>query len=217
MIPSQYKDLLAKYLRLSNVPKSSSPKKSPENLTEISGGCTWSFASEYVFMYPMAELIVGPLRSIGLTPNAISVIGLFNSLYVSYLLSIRYFYSAIFWFAIHGVLDAADGTMARRFNMCSPFGAALDMNCDLISGVAMTLAIFYAAWGEEGFISFIFFFGVYNSILAISALAYDRRDKSIKYVEHLSLLEYIGLIQYENITYIVTVLIIAIKLWFDFV
>lgn len=179
-----------------------------KTLTKIAPGCTWGYASEIIFMYPIAEIIVGPLRKVGFTPNSISVLGLVCSAYVAWLITQGRFYSAIFWFALHGVLDAADGTMARRFNMCSPFGAALDMNCDLLSGVLLVLGSLYISWG---IIPLICFELVYTVIAASSSVLFDKRDKSVKYVEHLSWMEYLGLISYENITYIVTILLLFIN------
>ena len=161
-------------------------------------------------MYPLAEALVGPMHAIGFTPNLVSALGLCVSAAIAYLIAIGSFYAAVALFAVHQVLDAADGTMARRYNMCSPFGAKLDQVCDMITGSTMSLAALYASWGNPGLVAFHV---VTSGFLLFSALAYENRNKSIRYVEELSWLQHLGLFEEENQTYLISTLMAVTVIW----
>lgn len=71
------------------------------------------------------------------------MIGLLSGAVTAYFTLHHQFMKGAACFAFHQLLDATDGTMARRFNMCSPFGAMLDATCDQISGALLTITGIY--------------------------------------------------------------------------
>ena len=80
-------------------------------------------------------------------PNLISVTGLCVGVATAVAILNERFVIAMALFAVHQLLDAMDGTMARRFKMCSEFGAKLDEACDQLSGAAISLAAMYTTRG----------------------------------------------------------------------
>jgi len=108
-------------------------------------------------------------------------------------------------FAFHQLLDATDGTMARRFNMCSPFGAMLDATCDQISGALLTITGIYVGY-DNSQPSLAISVLLVSLILLVAAMAYANRPRTIKYVEDLGYWQWFGLLEEENMTYITTAL-----------
>lgn len=95
-------------------------KKEAISLTDRSRG--WS--------QPMLDLIADALLSLGLSPNAATVIGCLGNLVAAVLIALGYLtwggLVAIFWV----LFDALDGTMARRSNSVSALGGFLDSTLD---------------------------------------------------------------------------------------
>jgi len=83
------------------------------------------------------EAMVRPLAKVGLTPNAVTVIGLLLSLLAAYLFYLGEARLAALTLLIGSLVDALDGTLARLTGKTSRFGAFLDSTLDRISDGAI--------------------------------------------------------------------------------
>ena len=100
---------------------------------------------------------VSPLASIGVTPNALSVLGLAASFvsawcYVSWRANAYMLPLAGAFILVSGFIDAIDGVLARATGKASAFGGFLDSVFDRYSDAVVLSAIVYAglchaAWG----------------------------------------------------------------------
>jgi len=100
---------------------------------------------------------VRPLVSLGITPNALTIIGLVAS-FISALCYISWRTNRIFlplagaFILLSGLIDAIDGVLARSSGRVSVFGGFLDSVSDRYSDAVVLSAIVYAglchpAWG----------------------------------------------------------------------
>ena len=87
------------------------------------------------------EALVRPLAKAGLTPNAVTVVGLFLSLLSAYLFYLREPRLAALALLIGSLVDALDGTLARMTGKTSRFGAFLDSTLDRVSDGAILFGI----------------------------------------------------------------------------
>ena len=100
---------------------------------------------------------VSPLASLGITPNALSMMGLAASLvsawcYVSWRTNAYMLPLAGVFILVSGFIDAIDGVLARVTGQASVFGGFLDSVLDRYSDAVVLSAIVYAglchpAWG----------------------------------------------------------------------
>ncbi|WP_297464666.1 archaetidylinositol phosphate synthase [Thermococcus sp.] len=106
------------------------------------------------------EAIVRPLAKAGLTPNAVTVIGILLSLLAAYLFYLREPRLAALTLLVGSLVDALDGTLARMTGKTSRFGAFLDSTFDRISDGAVLFGI---AAGNlvDWRIAFLTFMGAY--------------------------------------------------------
>jgi len=96
----------------------------------------------YVF-FPLSDLLVSPLRNVGLTPNGVTLISSIFQLYTIVLLSVGKVEYACISYIIGYLFDCIDGNMARKYNMGSKYGMALDMVSDNITNLSLILYIIY--------------------------------------------------------------------------
>lgn len=95
-----------------------------------------STADNYIF-FPLSDLLVTPLRKIGLTPNMVTVLSsLFTLSTIYFLHTDKIDYACVVYF-IGYLLDCVDGNMARKYNMGSKYGMALDMVSDQITTIIL--------------------------------------------------------------------------------
>ena len=91
----------------------------------------------------VAEAVVSPLASLGVTPNSLTVAGfLFNILTAVVLASGHLSMGGLFLF-LSGLFDMLDGALARVTAQQSNFGAFLDSLLDRYSEAAILLALIY--------------------------------------------------------------------------
>ncbi|BAI60664.1 CDP-alcohol phosphatidyltransferase family protein [Methanocella paludicola SANAE] len=76
------------------------------------------------------------LFAMRVTPNMVTICGLFMSLIAGVLAASGHLYAGIFFFMIGACLDAIDGSLARACGLCSEFGRYFDSACDRISELA---------------------------------------------------------------------------------
>lgn len=95
-----------------------------------------SWADLNVF-FPISLNLVDPLYDMGLTPNMVTILSTiftFLSIYYLHLGNRAYaFYAYLFGYT----LDCVDGRMARKYNMGSDIGMALDCTSDNISNLLL--------------------------------------------------------------------------------
>jgi CDP-diacylglycerol--glycerol-3-phosphate 3-phosphatidyltransferase len=86
-----------------------------------------------------------------LTPNAISVMGLFGNLVAAFLVTQRLFFLAGIAFVLGSVMDTMDGRYSRMSGKGTLFGAFLDSTLDRIEEgiVIAAIAGYFASRGED--------------------------------------------------------------------
>jgi CDP-diacylglycerol--glycerol-3-phosphate 3-phosphatidyltransferase len=90
---------------------------------------------------PLARL----LKAMGLSPNKVTILGLLTGAACAYLLSMGNFVGGGALLILSGVMDMADGALARRYGNASPRGALLDSTIDRVAEatVFLGLLVFY--------------------------------------------------------------------------
>ncbi len=90
---------------------------------------------------PLARL----LKAVGLSPNKVTILGLLTGAACAYLLSMGNFVGGGALLILSGVMDMADGALARRYGNASPRGALLDSTIDRVAEatVFLGLLVFY--------------------------------------------------------------------------
>ena len=93
-----------------------------------------------VVVVPVAKLFL----KMGLTPNAVTVVGTIVTIAISVILiPLDHLFAAAILSGLFSAFDMLDGTMARLTTGGSKFGATLDAACDRISDGALFAAIAY--------------------------------------------------------------------------
>lgn len=90
----------------------------------------------YLFL-PLANLLVDPFRNIGLTPNMVTLMSTVLTLLTVYYLSINEKEYACLSYFLGYLMDCVDGKMARKYNMGSKLGMALDLVSDNFTNAAV--------------------------------------------------------------------------------
>lgn len=96
-----------------------------------------------ILFTPIAELLVDPLYSLGLTPNMVTIISTIFTLATIYFLHTGNVIIAVLSYIIGYTLDCVDGKIARKYNMMSNFGMVLDLTTDFISNILIVAYILY--------------------------------------------------------------------------
>jgi phosphatidylglycerophosphate synthase len=95
-----------------------------------------SWADNNIF-FPIATKLVDPLYNLSLTPNNVTVLStIFTFLSIYFLHQNERLYAALAYFSGY-LLDCVDGKMARKYNMSSRYGMALDLVSDNISNLTL--------------------------------------------------------------------------------
>ena len=95
-----------------------------------------SWADNNIF-FPIATNLVDPLHNLSLTPNNVTILStILTFLSIYFLHQNENLYAAIAYFSGY-LLDCVDGKMARKYNMSSTYGMALDLVSDNISNIAL--------------------------------------------------------------------------------
>ena len=86
-----------------------------------------------------------------LTPNAISLTGLFGNIVAAVLVTQRYFFLAGIAFILGSVMDTLDGRYSRMSGKGTPFGAFLDSTLDRVEeGIVLApVAAYFATRGDD--------------------------------------------------------------------
>lgn len=96
------------------------------------------------FARRMAEMVVAPLAAAGLTPNAITILGLFLNGGVALVLASGRERIGGGLLLVAGAFDMLDGAMARVTKRFTTFGAFLDSTLDRYSEALVLIGLAYA-------------------------------------------------------------------------
>jgi CDP-diacylglycerol--glycerol-3-phosphate 3-phosphatidyltransferase len=80
-------------------------------------------------------------RSVGLTPNAITILGFLTCVASAYLVGSGWLLAGGIVFLLGGALDLFDGALARLNGQASPFGALLDSVFDRLGEAALFVGL----------------------------------------------------------------------------
>ena len=105
----------------------------------------YRFAVRNLLLRRLEEPIARLLVTVGVSPNAITLLGLALAGGAAYLLSTGHFIAGALVLLVSGVADLLDGTVARLTKQETPFGAVLDSVADRLgeAGVLLGLLVFY--------------------------------------------------------------------------
>lgn len=108
------------------------------------------------------------LAAMGLTPNAITVMGMLGAVGAGILASQGLLLAAGAATLVAGILDLFDGSVARLTGRQSKFGALLDSTADRVSEAAVLvgLAVYYA--GEESLLGVLLSCGAMAGSMMVS-------------------------------------------------
>jgi phosphatidylglycerophosphate synthase len=98
---------------------------------------------------PMASLVVRAVINTRITPNGLTYANFFLGLLAAYLLSIgEYLYLVLggILTQVSSVVDCADGMLARAKNMCSDYGAHLDVFLDRITDFCLIVGMAFGLY-----------------------------------------------------------------------
>jgi hypothetical protein len=93
--------------------------------------------------FPLADMLVDPLHSLGLTPNNVTIISTFFTMLTIYFLEKRNKKLAVASYLFGYILDCVDGKMARKYNKGSNLGMVLDNTSDTLSNFILVVYILY--------------------------------------------------------------------------
>lgn len=94
------------------------------------------FFADYMF-----RPFLWPFVRLGVSPNLITLTGLALALFSGYLLSQEQVIWAAVFFTMSGILDLADGYVAKKMNRITDFGSFLDSFSDRVSDAAIYLGL----------------------------------------------------------------------------
>jgi CDP-diacylglycerol--glycerol-3-phosphate 3-phosphatidyltransferase len=98
------------------------------------------------------------LNSLGLTPNAITLLGFGVSVAGAYLVASGWLLAGGIVFLVGGTLDLFDGALARLTGKASPFGALLDSVFDRLGEAALFVGLGIYGLGADFTDSYLLFF-----------------------------------------------------------
>ena len=118
------------------------------------------------------NIIARWLGSIGLTPNALTIIGFLMMCGVGAVLATGNFALGGALIILAGIFDALDGTLARLTNRVTAFGAFLDSTTDRFAEGALFFGMMHA-FLQRGmtFVAYLIFFALLGSLMVSYARA----------------------------------------------
>ncbi|PKL80102.1 MAG: hypothetical protein CVV27_00935 [Candidatus Melainabacteria bacterium HGW-Melainabacteria-1] len=118
------------------------------------------------------DLLASLLAKTGLPPAALTWLGLGVGLSTLPLMAQHHYQAALACILLNRLLDGLDGALARRLQRTSPYGAWLDIVCDMLFYGAVVLGMALAL-PDHAFYSALLLFGFLgtsSSLLAAAAL-----------------------------------------------
>ncbi len=140
------------------------------------------------YVRPLYQSILGDslARVIGkfFSPNIITLLSVLTGIGIVPALVYDQQALAIVLLATSGLLDTLDGTVARLFHKCSPYGTALDILCDRIVEFSIVFGLFLAAPESRSVMCFIMLGSMLicvTSFLVVGIFSRNESHKSFHY------------------------------------
>ena len=134
------------------------------------------------YVQPLLDVIARGCRSMGIVADALTVAGMLVGLVAAGLVANGYALAGFIVLWVSGLLDAADGTLAR-LTRPSPLGAILDITLDRVVEIAMIVAL--ALRYPEARFELLVLAGVIaiamSLFLSIGAAVANRSEKAFHY------------------------------------
>ena len=108
--------------------------------------------------YRITNPFIGILDRIGITPNALTLIGLAISLGAAYVVATGHFFIGGLLVLLSGLFDLLDGAIARFNKQATSFGAILDSTVDRISEAAIFFGLLFYFISKGGNLEIILIF-----------------------------------------------------------
>ena len=122
-----------------------------------------SWADNNIFL-PIATKLVDPLHNLSLTPNNITILStIFTFISIYFFHQDKRLHASIAYLFGY-LLDCVDGKMARKYNMVSKYGMALDLVSDNISNITIVVYLINRFGLTNKFILVIIFMSYMVSI-----------------------------------------------------
>ena len=109
----------------------------------------------YLF-FPLANKLTTPMKNAGLTPNMVTFLSTCCTLLAVYFIYKENLPYAATAYLIGYLLDCVDGKMARKYNMTSQYGMALDLVSDNVTNFILLTVIVYKYGYFNWFVPCIF-------------------------------------------------------------
>jgi len=151
-----------------------------ESTTKYEDPAMYESISDNWIYFPLSDMLVTPLRNLGLTPNNVTALSTISTLSTIYFLENKQIEYACVAYFIGYLLDCVDGNMARKYKMGSKFGAAFDMVSDEITNFILIGYLIYTKGYKNWYIPTIIIVGYLCSFaLSISdALSIHKKTGS---------------------------------------
>lgn len=130
------------------------------------------------FVEPLIQTVARALIRLGLTANGVTMVAMLIGVGAGLCVAANWTWTGISLLWLSGLLDAADGAMARMTH-ASPFGAILDITFDRIVEIAVIVAL---AWDHpEARLTLVILAGVIAVAMSLFlSIAAALRNHSIK-------------------------------------
>jgi len=119
-----------------------------------------------------------------LHPLVLTCFGLISGLVGSCFIYLHYPFTAVFFILLSGFLDILDGSLARKKNISSNIGAAMDLISDRLVEFTILFALFLLDPIDRGVLCFLMLGAVYlcvASFFIVSILTHQKSEKSFYY------------------------------------
>lgn len=118
--------------------------------------------------FPIAQKLIDPLYSLGLTPNMVTVLSTIFTFLSIYFLHQEKRLHAFLAYLFGYILDCVDGRMARKYSMGSDIGMALDCVSDNVSNGFLFAYLLFTRTLDVKNIAIISSIAIMSYMLAIS-------------------------------------------------
>ena len=124
------------------------------------------------------DRLIATYQQLGLTPNQITLLGLPVAMLAAFFVSLEWNLLAIATWWLGRLLDGTDGIYARATGQTSPFGAYLDIVCDMAAYSFMIFG-FYLAYPDHTLMWLVILFFYVLCIASALALGNLEQESSI--------------------------------------
>ena len=134
------------------------------------------------YVQPLLERIANLLIRIEVCANLATVIAFVVGVLSAGMVCLRWYWPAVAVLWLSGLLDAVDGTIARKTNTASPLGTLLDIVFDRIVEILQLMALIYIAPELALYVAVVLSCIIVSMtiFLTVGASAANSREKTVK-------------------------------------